>query len=124
MEIDKTAQAFLGLGQIIRLKIFYLIVDSGEAGLRPQEIMKKIEIPQATLSFHLKQLLISELIWVERKGTKLFYHYNALMVNNLCSELARLNQSTVTQNNAIITKPRIKVKPHLSVEILKDLNRQ
>jgi predicted transcriptional regulator len=110
MEINKTAMVFLGLSHPIRLQVFELIAQSGESGLRPQEIMEKIVIPHATLSFHLKQLQISDLVWVERKGTRLFYHSNASTLNNALSELNRINGHIEGQNNAIITKPRIKVK--------------
>ena len=120
MEINKTVSAFLGLSHPIRLQVFDLIAHSGETGLRPQEIMEKIAIPHATLSFHLKQLQISELVWVERKGIRLFYHCNASTLNNAISELNRLNDPIVGQNNAIITKPRIKVKPHLTAVIFKE----
>ena len=116
MEIDKTALAFLGLSHPIRLQVFYLIAQSGVNGLRPQELIEKIEIPHATLSFHLKQLQISDLVWVERKGTRLFYHCNAASVNNIHFELLKLSENIASPNKAIITKPRIKVKPHLSVE--------
>jgi predicted transcriptional regulator len=123
MEIDKIALICLGLGHALRFRVFNLIACSGELGIRPQEIREKIEIPQATLSFHLKQLLISDLIWLERKGTRLFYHCNTETVSALGSELKRIMDTTDSQNNAIITKPRIKVKPHISIEILKELNK-
>ena len=121
MKINKTALVFLGLSHPTRLQVFGLIAHSGETGLRPQEIMEKIAIPHATLSFHLKQLQISELVWVERKGIRLFYHCNASTLNNAISELNRLNDPLRDQNNAIITKPRIKVKPHLTAVIFKEL---
>jgi predicted transcriptional regulator len=120
MEIEQASLVFLGLSHPIRLHIFNLIVHSGDAGLRPQEIMVKIEIPHATLSFHLKQLQISNLVWVVRKGTRLFYHCNAITLKNVSSELMRLNENKVTLNKAIITKPRIKIKPQLSVKVLKE----
>ena len=119
MEINKNALAFLGLSHPVRLQVLDLIAYTGETGLRPQEIMEKIAIPQATLSFHLKQLQISDLVWVERKGTRLFYHCNASTLNKAISELNRLNEPLVGQNNDIITKPRIKAKPHLTAVIIK-----
>jgi hypothetical protein len=42
----------------------------------------------------------------------------------MSSQLISLNGQIVNQNNAIITKPRIKVKPHFSVEIFKEPNSQ
>jgi len=124
MEINRTALAFLGLSHPIRLRVFELIVYSEEAGLRPQELMEKIEIPHATLSFHLKQLQISDLVWVERKGTRLFYHGNSTMLNTIQSELQKLSECKVSPKKAIIIKPRIKVKPHLSADIIKEPSSQ
>jgi DNA-binding transcriptional ArsR family regulator len=120
MEINKAALVFLGLSHPMRLEIFQLIVHSDEVGIRPQEIMEKIEIPHATLSFHLKQLQTSDLVCVERKGTRLFYHCNSTVLNTISSEFLKLSENIPSPKTAIITKPRIKVKPHLSVEIFKE----
>jgi DNA-binding transcriptional ArsR family regulator len=120
MEINKIALIFLGLSHPIRLQVFNLLVHSGVNGLRPQELLEKIEIPHATLSFHLKQLQISDLVWVERKGTRLFYHCKSSTLNNIYFELLKLSENIASLNKAIITKPRIKVKPHLPVENFKE----
>lgn len=79
--------AFLALGQESRLNVFRLIVQRGELGLTPSQIIEKLGIPNATLSFHLKELANANLLMVERQGRHLIYRPNAEMVNSLSSFL-------------------------------------
>lgn len=76
-------QVFLALGQETRLNIFRLIVQRGDAGLTPSELIEKLGIPNATLSFHLKELLHARLLLVERQSRYLIYRPNATLVQNL-----------------------------------------
>jgi len=75
--------AFLALGQETRLNIFRLIVQRGEFGLTPSQIIEKLGIPNATLSFHLKELLGADLLLVERQSRNLIYRPNAKLVQDL-----------------------------------------
>jgi len=75
--------AFLALGQESRLNVFRLIVQRGDVGLRPSEIIEKLGIPNATLSFHLKELVRARLLVVERRGRYLIYQPNAAIVQAL-----------------------------------------
>jgi len=75
--------AFLALGQETRLNVFRLIVQRGEAGLTPSSLIEQLAIPQATLSFHLKELARARLLLVERQGRQLIYRPNALLVESL-----------------------------------------
>lgn len=79
--------AFLALGQDSRLNVFRLIVQRGEAGLSPSEVIEKLGIPNATLSFHLKELLRARLLVVERRGRNLIYQANAAIVQELSAFL-------------------------------------
>ena len=76
-------KAFLALGQETRLNIFRLIVQCGDTGLTPGEIIEKLGIANATLSFHLKELLSAELLVVERHSRNLIYRPNTNMVQDL-----------------------------------------
>jgi DNA-binding transcriptional ArsR family regulator len=60
-----------------------LIVQRGDVGLTPTQIIEKLGIPNATLSFHLKELYQSNLITVERQSRNLIYRPNAKLVQNL-----------------------------------------
>jgi ArsR family transcriptional regulator len=83
MKNSEAVSAFLALGQESRLNVFRLIVQRGDVGLTPSEIIEKLGIPNATLSFHLKELYQSHLITVERQSRNLIYRPNAKLVQNL-----------------------------------------
>ena len=75
--------AFLALGQETRLNVFRLIVQRGKDGLTPSALIEQLAIPQATLSFHLKELVRARLLLVERQGRQLIYRPNAVLVEAL-----------------------------------------
>ena len=75
--------AFLALGQETRLNIFRLIVQRGDVGLTPSQIIEKLGIPNATISFHLKELVGADLLLVERQSRNLIYRPNAKLVQDL-----------------------------------------
>ena len=83
MKNTNAISAFLALGQETRLNIFRLIVQRGDVGLTPSQIIEKLGIPNATVSFHLKELLNAELLLVERQSRNLIYHPNAQLVQDL-----------------------------------------
>ncbi|MBU3565722.1 helix-turn-helix transcriptional regulator [Polynucleobacter sp. MWH-HuK1] len=83
MKNTDAVQAFLALGQESRLNVFRLIVQRGDVGLTPSQIIEKLGIPNATLSFHLKELAHADLLLVERQGRNLIYRPNAKLVKNL-----------------------------------------
>ena len=83
MNNNNAISAFLALGQETRLNVFRLIVQRGDNGLTPSEIIETLGIPNATLSFHLKELADSNLLLVERQGRYLIYRPNAVHVQKL-----------------------------------------
>jgi len=83
MKNTDAIQAFLALGQESRLNIFRLIVQRGDVGLTPSQIIEKLGIPNATLSFHLKELVQADLLLVERQSRNLIYRPNAKLVQDL-----------------------------------------
>ena len=83
MKNTDAVQAFLALGQESRLNIFRLIVQRGDEGLTPSQIIEKLGIPNATLSFHLKELVQADLLIVERQSRNLIYRPNAKLVQDL-----------------------------------------
>ncbi len=84
--IDAMA-AFLALGQETRLNLFRLIVQRGDAGLRPAQLVEQLGIPNATLSFHLKELTRAQLLRVERQSRHLVYRPNVARVQALSAFL-------------------------------------
>ncbi len=83
MKNTDAIQAFLALGQESRLNVFRLIVQRGDKGLTPSQIIEKLGIPNATLSFHLKELVKAHLLLVERQSRNLIYRPNAGLVQDL-----------------------------------------
>jgi len=83
MKNAQAISAFLALGQETRLNVFRLIVQRGDTGLTPGQIIEKLGIPNATLSFHLKDLVDAGLLLVERRSRNLIYRPNVAQVQNL-----------------------------------------
>ena len=80
-------RAFLALGQETRLNLFRLIVQRGDSGLTPTELVQSLGVPNATLSFHLKELVRAGLLVVERRSRHLVYRPNAELVESLSAFL-------------------------------------
>lgn len=83
MKNIEAIQAFVALGQESRLNVYRLIVQKGDTGLMPSQIHEMLGIPNATLSFHLKELYQANLITVERQSRNLIYRPNPGMVEAL-----------------------------------------
>lgn len=83
MTNDKAILVLLALGNESRLNVFRLIVQRGDVGLTPKEIIELLGIANATLSYQLKELLQANVISVERQGRRLLYRPNAQLVQNL-----------------------------------------
>ena len=83
MKNTEAVEAFVALGQESRLNVFRLIVQKGDIGLTPTQIIEKLGIPNATLSFHLKELVQASLLVVERQSRNLIYRPNVALVTNL-----------------------------------------
>ncbi len=73
MEEQEVIRALAALGQPQRLKIFRALVVGGKEGRTPGGLMEQLDIPAATLSFHLKELVGSGLVTQERASRNLIY---------------------------------------------------
>lgn len=76
METKQAIDALGALAQETRLKIFRLLVQRGPEGLAAGAIADALEIPGATLSFHLQQLMHAGLIEQRRESRSLIYSAN------------------------------------------------
>jgi DNA-binding transcriptional ArsR family regulator len=61
MEIKQAVRAMSALAQESRLETFRLLVTCGETGMPAGQIAEYLDIPAATLSFHLKELSNADL---------------------------------------------------------------
>ena len=107
MKNESAISAFLALGQESRLNVFRLIVQRGDVGLTPSEIIEKLGIPNATLSFHLKELVTANLLLVERQSRNLIYRPNTEIVQQLSGFLL---ENCCGGKSCIPSKPIKKVK--------------
>ncbi len=70
-----TLRVLAALAQDTRLALFRLLVEQGPAGLTPGRIADMLDVPPATLSFHLKELANAGLI--RARHERRFIHYSA-----------------------------------------------
>lgn len=80
-------KALAALAQETRLTIFRALVQAGESGFPAGEIAKQLNIPNATLSFHLKELVHADLIIARQESRFIFYSANFATMNALISYL-------------------------------------
>ena len=85
-EID-VVKALAALAQTSRLKTFRALVVAGQTGLVPGFMAEQMEIPSATLSFHLKELMHAGLVTQERNGRHLIYRANYDAMNDVIAYL-------------------------------------
>ena len=75
MDSTTVLKALAALAQDTRLALFRLLVEQGPAGLTPGRIAEALDVPPATLSFHLKELTHAGLISARQESR--FIHYSA-----------------------------------------------
>lgn len=73
MKTNQAVRALSALAQESRLNVFRLLVGAGDKGLAAGEIAERLDLPAATLSFHLKELAATGLIAADRDGRSLIY---------------------------------------------------
>ena len=87
MEKSDAANTLAALAQETRLDIFRTLVEYQPTGLPAGKIGELLELPGATLSFHLNQLKQARLITSIRKGRSLIYSANTDVVDELAQYL-------------------------------------
>lgn len=87
MKIQSAVKALAAIAQETRLSIFRLLVQTGETGLPAGQIAKELGIPNATLSFHLKELANAELISARQESRFIYYAANFTNMNELLGYL-------------------------------------
>ena len=76
METKSTIQALAALAQESRLAIFRLLVVAGPGGLPVGKIAEQLNLANATLSFHLKELTNAGLTTATPNGRSIIYSAN------------------------------------------------
>lgn len=87
METKRALQALSALAQESRLAIFRLLIQQGADGLAAGVIGEKLDLPPATLSFHLAGLARAGLVDARQEGRFMFYSANFQNMNLLVAFL-------------------------------------
>lgn len=87
MEEKNAVKALAALAQPNRLQVFRALVTAGKQGAMPGQLGESLGVPNATLSFHLKELLSAGLISQERSGRNLIYRVEFDQMNGLLAYL-------------------------------------
>ena len=83
METSEVIDALAALAQSSRLAIYRLLVEQGPAGLPAGAIAEKLDLPAATLSFHLAHLARARLVQGRQDGRFVIYSANFQSMNAL-----------------------------------------
>jgi DNA-binding transcriptional ArsR family regulator len=97
MKTSNIVKSFIALGHGTRLTIFNLLVTKGEKGLPAGEVASELNIPGATLSFHLANLSDAKLIGSRREGRTIYYSVKYKRVKKLIKYLKDPTASTVSE---------------------------
>jgi ArsR family transcriptional regulator, arsenate/arsenite/antimonite-responsive transcriptional repressor len=107
METVNVLSALAGLAQDTRLRIFRLLVEQGPEGLPAGEIVERLELANATASFHLKELTQAGLATPRQAGRFIYYSANYNTMNGL---IAYLTENCCKGNTCDIACVPVKVK--------------
>jgi ArsR family transcriptional regulator len=86
VQTSKAIKIFESLGQERRLEIYKLLLHS-QKGMYAGDIAKILNIPPATLSFHLNSMINSGLLKSERRSRFVIYKAKKKIIANLLAYL-------------------------------------
>jgi len=89
MDITDAVTSLSALAHASRLAIFRHLVELGPEGAVPGDLIEKFDLPGATLSFHLKNLLHADLIEAEQQGRNIRYRANFREMQGLVDYLTQ-----------------------------------
>lgn len=100
-------KSLAALAQPNRLQVFRALVVAGREGMQPSQLAERFELPAATLSFHLKELMNAGLISQERDGRNLIYRAEFKRMDGLLGYLT----DNCCQGEACLDTPATSCKP-------------
>lgn len=83
MEKTVVIRALAALAHPLRLDVFRALVVAGREGLTPGVLMERLQVPSATLSFHLKELATAGLVTQERASRHIIYRADYAQMNGV-----------------------------------------
>ncbi|PCJ64428.1 MAG: transcriptional regulator [Candidatus Hydrogenedentota bacterium] len=87
MEEKDVITILSALAQESRLRIFRRLVRAGVCGMAAGRIAEELDLPAATLSFHLKEMKYAGIVNCRKDGRSLIYSANFKGVNNVLGYL-------------------------------------
>lgn len=110
MESKTAVAALAALAQESRLAIFRLLVAAGPRGIVAGDIASKLDLPAATLSFHLKVLSAAGLVDAEQQGRYIIYTARFARMADLVDFLTEKCCSGNTSALECARLPRLRAK--------------
>ena len=122
MEIDSAVMALAALAQETRLSIFRLLVEAGPEGISAGRIGETLEVPAATLSFHLKELARAGLVSTRQERQFIYYAVDfermadlmTFLTQNCCRGMPEKCLTVVETALGRCCPPKLKPKPKRS----------
>jgi ArsR family transcriptional regulator len=87
MKTPQAVKALAALAQDTRLAIYRLLVQQGPEGLPAGTVAERLDVPAATLSFHMKELANAGMVEARQEGRFVFYSANYEQMNDLLGYL-------------------------------------
>ncbi len=87
MEMNTAVEQLAALGNASRLSVFRLLVQAGPAGLSAGIIAERLQLPPATLSFHLASLHHAGLLSSRQESRFVYYAVDFTVVDGLLAYL-------------------------------------
>lgn len=118
MEKIEAIAALAALAQETRLDVFRLLVQAGVDGLPAGQVGERLNLPAATLSFHLNQLRHAGLVTFRREGRSLIYvaEYGAMngllayLTENCCQGDAAACGADVCDGSVLVSGKKASVQ--------------
>jgi DNA-binding transcriptional ArsR family regulator len=89
MNAAQAVRALGALAQGTRLDVFRLLVKAGPGGIAAGKIGESLDVPAATLSFHLKELAQAGLVEARQENRYIYYSADFEHMNKLLAFLTQ-----------------------------------
>jgi len=110
MKTPQAVKALAALAQDTRLAIYRMLVQQGPEGLSAGTIAERLDLPGATLSFHLKELANAGMVESRQDGRFVFYSANYEQMNGLLGYLTENCCQGESCATACVPTPQLKRK--------------
>ena len=108
MDTLRVAQDLESLSSSVRLDVILVLIRSGRNGLVAGEIASQVGVTPTNLSFHLRSLVSSRLIFAVREGRFLRYMINAEKLVTLIDLLESELSHPLSKNMSKATSRKVK----------------